>query len=397
MSSRKQSAVLSLLLVALIVLSGSCLAETGEMMDLSQEQAKEKAELEEMKGELTDVKGRMGVAVEALNQISAQLNSPKVKEFHLTAKEATLELFPGKAVAALTYNGQMPGPPIRAREGDFVRVILHNELKVPTSLYFHGLILPGSVDGLPLPDGGLVAPGGVYAYQFQVTQPGTFWYHPQVVHADQQARGLYGAIVVEPSAVPRGYEDDHVIILGQCLVAAKAAAGQADLPAKGPKSRQPRPGSAAPISAQSTLEVISPTAPAPPAPAVTYFTINGKSAPAIPPLEVRKGQRIRLRVINACQQLCPLHLTGHKFELVATNGGDGLEPHVTRDSVAVQPGDRLDLEFSADNPGTWSLASELAVQTSNNGRFPGGMALVVRYLDQLPAVPRAQNAPSGRR
>jgi hypothetical protein len=132
------------------------------------------------------------------------------------------------------------------------------------------------------------------------------------------------------------------------------------------------------------LEVISPSAVVPPS-AVTYFTINGKSAPAIPPLEVHKGERIRLRVINASQQVCPLHLSGHKFEVISTNGSDGLEPHVSRDTVAVQPGDRFDLEFSADNPGNWSLSSILAGQTSNNGKFPGGIACVLRYVNGAPA------------
>jgi len=367
----------------LAVPATSSFAATGDVMDLGQEQAKEKMELEEMKSELGGVKGTMGETIDALNQISAQMNRPKIKEFRLVAKEASWELFPGTQVEALTYNGQIPGPSIRVKEGDFVRIILQNDLKVPTSLHFHGLILPGSVDGLPRPGTGLVPPGKAYAYQFQVLQPGTFWYHPQVVNSDQQARGLYGAIVVEPASAPQSYERDYLVVLGQCLVAGLPPTAQVPVTGKTSKTALSSPAKAIGTAPAESLGVISPSAGAPPS-AVTYFTINGKSAPAIPPLEVHKGERIRLRVVNASQQVCPLHLSGHKFEVVGTNGGDGLEPHVTRDTVAVQPGDRFDLEFSADNPGNWSLSSTLTTQTSNNGKFPGGIACVVRYLNSAP-------------
>ncbi len=367
-------------------------AAAGEVMDLGQEQAKEKMDLQEMRGEMNKVRGTMGEAIDALNQIVAEVNRPKVKEFRLVAKESSWELFPGTRVQALTYNGQIPGPSIRVREGDFVRVILQNDLRVPTSLHFHGLVLPGSVDGLPRSGSGLVSPGKAYAYQFQVMQPGTFWYHPQVMNGDQQARGMYGAIVVEPATVPKTYERDYLVVLGQSVVVSRPAAVPVERAGRTAKTPAPSPVKASASAAAKTasppppdvLEVISPSAVVPPS-AVTYFTINGKSAPSIPAMEVHSGERVRLRIINGSQQMCPLHLSGHKFEVMSTNGADGLEAHVTRDTVALQPGDRFDLEFSADNPGVWSLASGLAAQTSNNGKFPGGMAQVLRYVDSVPA------------
>lgn len=356
-------------------------AASGEAMNLSQEQAKEKLELEEMKGELDDIRGTIGETVRALNQISAQMNSQKVKEFHLIAREAAWELFPGTATRTWTYNGQIPGPSIRVQEGELVRVVLHNELKVPTSLHFHGMILPAGLDGMPRPGAGLVPPGKSYAYQFQATQVGTFWYHPQIVHADQQTRGMYGAIIVEPTSVPKNYEKDYLVILGQFLVAPKATADQPQSGTRNARTAQAGGTKPATNPAKDTLETVPLATSEVPSGAVTYFTINGKCAPAIPPMEVHRGERVRLRVINASQQVCPIHFSGHKFEVMSTNGGDGLEPHVMRDSLPVAPGDRFDLEFSADNPGIWSLSSELAHQASNNGKVPGGMALIVRYVD----------------
>jgi FtsP/CotA-like multicopper oxidase with cupredoxin domain len=355
-------------------------------MDLSQEQAKEKLELEEMKGELDDIKGTIGETVRALNQISAQLNSQKVKEFHLIAKEAAWELFPGTSTRVWTYNGQIPGPSIRVQEGDLVRVVLHNQLKVPTSLHFHGMILPAGLDGMPRPGSGLVPPGKSSAYQFQAAQAGTFWYHPQIVHADQQTRGMYGGIIVEPTSVPKNYEKDYLVILGQFLVAPPKAT--AEPPQSGTRNVRGAPAvgtKSAAHTVKDTFETVPLASSEMPPGAVTYFTINGKCAPAIPPMEVHRGERVRLRVINASQQVCPIHFSGHKFEVMSTNGGDGLEPHVMRDSLAVQPGDRFDIEFSADNPGIWSLSSELAHQASNNGKVPGGMACIVRYVDGQPA------------
>jgi FtsP/CotA-like multicopper oxidase with cupredoxin domain len=110
--------------------------------------------------------------------------------------------------------------------------------------------------------------------------------------------------------------------------------------------------------------------------------MNGKAAPAIPPLALRQGEKVRLRIINASQKPIPLNLTGHRFEIVSINGSDPLEPHGSRDTITLNPADRYDVDFKANNPGVWSFGSQLADQATNNGKFPGGLACVVRYSDQ---------------
>jgi len=356
----------------------AALAQISDVSSLEEEQAKEKIELEKMKEEIKGVKSTMSESMQAMGRLGAQLSRPPVREFHLVAKEAVWELFPGNGVEAMTYNGQTPGPVIAVEEGDQVRVVLHNQLKVPTSLYFHGLILPHSVDGLPRQKEGLIGPGESYAYQFVANQPGTFWYHPQVIHAEQQTRGLFGALVVKPRSAAPTYERELTMVIGQFAVVPQSAM-MSGTTTKNVRAARTPPGKAA-GSGQAPNVVLANIGLLPPA-AVTYFTINGKAAPAIPPVDLNKGERVRLRVINAGQQVCPLYLSGHRWQIVAMNGCDLSQDRLVCDSLAIQPGERYDLEFTADNPGVWSLSSLLAAQTTNNGKFPGGIAVVVRYPD----------------
>ena len=99
------------------------------------------------------------------------------------------------------------------------------------------------------------------------------------------------------------------------------------------------------------------------------------------------GERVRLHVINTLDEAVPLHLSGHRFEVTGINGSDPLEPRIVRDTITINPSDRVDLEFTANNPGVRSLASELPKQNSNNGRFPSGLAMIVRYSELTPVTP----------
>jgi FtsP/CotA-like multicopper oxidase with cupredoxin domain len=309
------------------------------------EQAKEREELNDMKGDMSDVKSNITDSLDALDRLSKKISKAQSNEVHLITKEAKIEIAPGKFANFLTYNGKVPGPTLRVTASEPLRVVLHNNLKVPTSLTFHGLVLSQGVSGLPHKEGGLVGPGQVYAYQFIPKQSGTYWYHPQVNHGSQKVAGMYGALIVEPRSDRKSYDRDYIMMFGQTSSLDTVAPG------------------ARPVSGQ------------------TYFLVNGMTAPLAKPLEVREGERIRLRMINASSSAIPLFLSGHKMEIVSMNGSDLLEPHVTRDTITLNPSDRMDVEFQAKNPGVWSLASELTDQSTNQGAFPGGIACVIRYMD----------------
>lgn len=314
--------------------------EIDDAADLATQQQQEKQVLEEMKQEMAEITNTLNQGAQGLNMLQQKVQQSKTpREQYLITKEGSWEIMPGATLQGLTYNGQIPGPVIRVKEGEMVRITLHNQMKVPTSLSFHGMALPHGAAGLPRQNEGLVAPGGTFVYQFFADKPGTFWYHPQVPHLDQLPRGLYGAVVVEPTRLPKTYERDFAIVFGECNAPEKS----------GGKS--------------------------------SYFLTNGKTAAGAVPLDLKRGERVRLRMINASQSPIPLFLTGHRMEVVSTNGSDSLEPHIMRDTLTLQPGDRVDAEVIANNPGVWSLASLIPSQNLNNGKFPGGIATVVRYTE----------------
>lgn len=343
----------SFLLLVMLSICGtaSALAQIDDAADLRTQQQQERNEMRDMKKEIDSIKSNMQDALRDMSRVQSQVSSQQqVKEFHLQAKETAWEVFSGCFLTTAAFNNMVPGPLIRVSEGDSVKLILHNGLKTPTSLYIQGMSLSHNVDGLPRKGAGLVGPGETFVYQFVASQAGTFYYRPQVPHLDQMHRGMVGAIVVEPKSVPKTYERDQVIVLTDASASALKRSGTT------PQQKEVSSG---------------------------LLLCNGKSAQAIPPLEVKNAERIRLRVINASQQPVPFSLTGHRLEIVSQNGSDPIEPHVIRDTITLHPGERMDLEFTADNPGVWSLSSLNMAQCSFNGQFPGGFAMVVRYPEAL--------------
>jgi CopA family copper-resistance protein len=129
---------------------------------------------------------------------------------------APLEVrFTGERRIATAVNGQLPGPLLRWREGDTVTVQVTNRLRVPTSLHWHGVLVPAGMDGVPGLSFAGIAPGETFSYRFAVRQAGTYWYHSH--SRFQQQTGLHGPIVIEPrDAAPdrgRRFARDHTLLL----------------------------------------------------------------------------------------------------------------------------------------------------------------------------------------
>ncbi len=113
---------------------------------------------------------------------------------------------------AMTINGSIPGPTLRFREGDMARIRVHNRMTEPTSIHWHGLLVPPNMDGVPFVSFPPIDPGGTFTYEFPIRQSGTYWYHS---HSSlQEQSGVYGAIVIGPRHHPlHGQADgDHVIL-----------------------------------------------------------------------------------------------------------------------------------------------------------------------------------------
>lgn len=116
----------------------------------------------------------------------------------------------GKAVKALTINNQIPGPTLYFKEGEDAVINVKNSLNEKTSIHWHGILLPGNMDGVPGLNGFEgIAPGKTFTYKFKIRQAGTYWYHS---HSNlQEQQGLYGSIVIEPSKSK--VDKDYVIVL----------------------------------------------------------------------------------------------------------------------------------------------------------------------------------------
>jgi len=120
--------------------------------------------------------------------------------------------FTGVARPATTVNGGVPGPLLRWRQGTTVNLRVTNRLSVPTSIHWHGIILPFQMDGVPGLSFDGIAPGESFLYRFQVRQSGTYWYHSHSGFQEQNA--LYGPLVIEPAGAERYPTDrDYVVML----------------------------------------------------------------------------------------------------------------------------------------------------------------------------------------
>jgi FtsP/CotA-like multicopper oxidase with cupredoxin domain len=293
------------------------------------------------------------------SQPETQAQAPIVREFRITAQETNWMLGPDMPFEAWTYNGTVPGPEIRVKESEVVRIIFKNELPVATTLHPHGVDLLNAMDGVPGMTQKPVQPGETFIYEFIARPAGTRFYHShgngeEMSEADQLDRGLYGALIIEPAdpapvvteqgrrpfdtATPtkKPFDREYTLILDEWRGGAHGAHGVGDY---------------------------------------SIFTINGKAFPLTAPLKVKRGERVRLRLINAgTTAFHPIHLHGHQFKVVATDGNPvplGLE--LTKNTITVMPGETYDIEFIAENPGDWLLHCH---ELHHAG---GGMVTLVQY------------------
>ncbi|MCK0153705.1 copper resistance system multicopper oxidase [Alcanivorax sp. S6407] len=131
--------------------------------------------------------------------------------FHLTLGGADVNIT-GKPRQATTINGIVPGPTLRWREGDTVTIKVTNLLPETSSIHWHGLLLPFTMDGVPGLSFDGIKPGETFTYQFPIVQSGTYWYHSH--SGFQEQTGLYGSIIIEPKTPePHSFDREQVIML----------------------------------------------------------------------------------------------------------------------------------------------------------------------------------------
>ncbi len=142
--------------------------------------------------------------------VLANFASAKTVEYKITITEERVNIT-GRTVTGMTINGSIPGPTLRFTEGDTAVMHVTNAMDVPTSVHWHGLLVPPDMDGVPFISYTPIKPGSTFTYRFPIRQTGTYWYHS---HSGlQEQRGVYGSIVILPKQRNHGEDKDHVVVL----------------------------------------------------------------------------------------------------------------------------------------------------------------------------------------
>jgi len=223
------------------------------------------------------------------------------------------------ATAIMGYDGLSPGPTLRVKRGDEVRVRLVNELPDPTTIHWHGLRLPNAMDGVPRLTQAPVAPGASFDYRFIAPDAGTFWYHAHFMSSEQVGRGLYGPLIVDETT-PLPVDRDVTLVLDDWRLAAD--------------------GRIAPFGGMHDVAHAGRLG--------NHLTVNGSPSAGI---AVKTNERIRLRLINAANaRVMALRIEGHRADVMAIDGQPA-EPFPARDGLVVLgPGNRIDLFVDATLP-----------------------------------------------
>jgi FtsP/CotA-like multicopper oxidase with cupredoxin domain len=150
----------------------------------------------------------------SVDEIRTRDSTAPVRRFELTARHATITEPDGSIVDVLTYNGTVPGPELRVREGELIEVTLRNQdIAEGVTIHWHGYDLPNGEDGVAGVTQDAVAVGGSFTYRFLAKQVGTFWYHSHQRSYEQVGAGLFGVLVVEPKDEPSVNAVDTVVVL----------------------------------------------------------------------------------------------------------------------------------------------------------------------------------------
>ncbi|MED4779377.1 multicopper oxidase family protein [Brevibacillus choshinensis] len=341
----------------------------------------------------------------ALTETDAIQPTGQVKEFKLEAKPARWELVTGVQTDAYTFNGTVPGPTIRVKEGDTIRVILKNSLPEETSIHWHGLHLPNNMDGVPSFTQHAVKPGQTFTYEFLANHAGTYMYHSHFNSISQIDKGLYGMLVIDPQKKGQLHHDrEYSMLFGGWNIPTESGGHQKQTGndqmsgmSKGMASKQKHKGNIRTMmehGAQNKDQQKNPHAgmnmPPTESPKdnagstvmgmdYNYWTINGKSFPDTDPIEVKQGEVVHVRLANISNGIHPMHLHGHDFRIIAKDGHPLTNPSIVN-TVTVNPGETYDIDFIADNPGEWVFHCHELHHTTNANVEPGGLMVLLKYM-----------------
>jgi CopA family copper-resistance protein len=325
------------------------------------------------------------------------------QRYDLVLEERTVN-FTGTPRTAVAVNGTLPGPLLRLREGEEAVIRVTNRLPAATSIHWHGLILPAAMDGAPGFSPGFsrgIAPGETFEYRFPVVQSGTYWYHAH--NLDQEQRGLYAPIVIEPRTPdPFRVDRDYVVQLSEWIDARPAQAlrnlkrdpgyynwNRRTLVDLLRDLRQAPDAGARRAIIGDRIEWgqmrMDPTDLSDITGAAYVFLANGMSAARPANLVFRPGERVRLRFVNSgAMTYFDVRIPGLRMRVVQADGNN-IQP-VEVDELRIAVAETYDVVVEPREARTYQILAEAMDRTG------WAMAQLVTRPD-APAAPPPQHRP----
>jgi FtsP/CotA-like multicopper oxidase with cupredoxin domain len=285
---------------------------------------------------------------------AAALAAPQSKaDYTLKIQPCNLEISPSVTVKTTSYNGQVPGPLLRVREGVPVSIDVTNASANPDIVHWHGLAIDSLNDGAMEEGSPMIAPGGMLRYSFTPRPAGTRWYHTHAGAGTDLSLGTYsgqfGFLMVDGGRDPGHYDQEIFLAIhhwGGSFV---------------PMVETMRAESAnQPLTTGSDV-------------GYQYATVNRHMLGAGEPIRVKQGQRVLMRLLNAsATENVMLALPGHTFKVIAMDGNAVANP-VAVEVLSLAVAERVDAVVEMNAPGVWVLGSTLAEARKM------GLGVVVEY------------------
>jgi len=305
---------------------------------------------------------------------------PQVHRF--TLKQENIDL-PGVSGPAMTVNGSVPGPELRCREGDLLRIIVENKMQMPASVHWHGLLVPNAMDGVPGLTQKPIPPNGLFVYEYPVQQSGTYWYHSHYQLESQL--GLHGPLIIEPKHEPHSYDQEIVIFLSDWLnwdpwkviphirdndlppdikppTGAMGSMGSTQGARGGPKPFGLWNGDS------FNVDLAYPT-----------YLINGQSPENPFSVSVKKGSRVRVRLINGSDSsFFRFSIDGHPLNIIASDGQPVMPVEV--DDLMICTAERYDFLVDIPESGSFGIRADALGQVR-------GVSGIMHTTDARPVLP----------
>ena len=322
--------------------------------------------------------GRKAAAADSLAAGDSASKATTPADVTIRIAPVQVEIAPHRIISTVGYNGSVPAPLIRLRQGKPVSVELINDTDTPELVHWHGQLVPPEIDGTAEEGTPFVVPHGSRRYTMTPELSGTRWVHTHAMSGPNLSRGLFtgqfGFVFVDPASEPARYDREVFLathewepFLGaQEMNTDKETWPQGTVPPPSPKDSKP-----------NGYEV-----------GYRSFSINGRSLGHGEPVRVKQGEKVMFRVLNAsATENIQLALPGHDFEVVALDGNPVPTPRKVH-VLALGPAERIDAVVEMNAPGVWILG------TPKDDDRRDGMGIVVEYAGASGA-PRWTAPPKG--